>query len=176
MKLVNAAPIAVTLATAGSAQAPVAPPSLPAAADLTVPPGFKVSVFASDLAGARLMTVSPEGVLLVARRPRNEVVELPDADKDGLDQAKAIDLMAAQPSMIKRPVLEVDGELLVGFKPEAGRRTGESGGPAELYSVGARLSHDQFRTGRASVRLDWILLQRLRRGGCAPDDDSGREG
>lgn len=83
MKLVNAAPVAVVLAIAGSAQVPVAPPSPPAAADLTVPPGFKVSVFASDLAGARLMTVSPEGVLLVARRPRNEVVELPDADKDG---------------------------------------------------------------------------------------------
>ena len=27
--------------------------------------------------------------------------------------------MAAQPSMIKRPVLDIDGELLVGFKPDA---------------------------------------------------------
>ena len=44
--------------------------------------------------------------------------KLPDADKTGIDQAKAIDLMLAQPSMIKRPVLEVGGELLVGFKPE----------------------------------------------------------
>ena len=26
--------------------------------------------------------------------------------------------MLAQPSMIKRPVLEVDGRLVVGFKPE----------------------------------------------------------
>ena len=43
---------------------------------------------------------------------------LPDADKAGLDAAKAIGLMLAQPSMIKRPVLEVDGELIVGFKPE----------------------------------------------------------
>ena len=43
---------------------------------------------------------------------------LPDADKQGLDEAKAIRLMLAQPSMIKRPVLEVEGRLLVGFKPE----------------------------------------------------------
>ena len=44
--------------------------------------------------------------------------KLPDADKAGIDQAKAIALMSAQPSMIKRPVLDVGGELLVGFKPE----------------------------------------------------------
>ena len=44
---------------------------------------------------------------------------LPDADKAGLDEAKAIHLMVAQPSMIKRPVLDVDGILLVGFDPAA---------------------------------------------------------
>jgi arsenate reductase len=44
--------------------------------------------------------------------------KLPEADKTGLDQAKAVALMAAQPSMIKRPVLDVDGDLIVGFKPE----------------------------------------------------------
>jgi len=43
--------------------------------------------------------------------------KLPDADKAGLTQAKAIDLMLAQPSMIKRPVLDVGGALIVGFKP-----------------------------------------------------------
>ena len=31
---------------------------------------------------------------------------------------KAIALMLAQPSMIKRPVLDAGGKLLVGFKPE----------------------------------------------------------
>ena len=45
--------------------------------------------------------------------------KLPDADKTGLDQEKAIGLMLAQPSMIKRPVLDIDGKLLVGFKPDA---------------------------------------------------------
>lgn len=34
------------------------------------------------------------------------------------DEDKAIALMLAQPSMIKRPVLEADSRLLVGFKPE----------------------------------------------------------
>ncbi len=43
---------------------------------------------------------------------------LPDADKQGLDEAGAIALMVRQPSMIKRPVLDIDGRLLVGFKPD----------------------------------------------------------
>jgi arsenate reductase (glutaredoxin) len=48
--------------------------------------------------------------------------KLPEADKDGLTGKKAIALMLAQPSMIKRPVLDHGGALLVGFKPEAMRR------------------------------------------------------
>jgi arsenate reductase (glutaredoxin) len=43
---------------------------------------------------------------------------LPDKDKVGLTEKKAVALMAAQPSMIKRPVLEIGPKLLVGFKPE----------------------------------------------------------
>jgi Spx/MgsR family transcriptional regulator len=42
--------------------------------------------------------------------------KLPDADKDGLDAAKAVQVMAANPSTIKRPVVEHPGGLLVGFK------------------------------------------------------------
>jgi Spx/MgsR family transcriptional regulator len=44
--------------------------------------------------------------------------KLPDGDKEGLNERKALALMLAQPSMIKRPVLDVGGKLLVGFKPE----------------------------------------------------------
>jgi arsenate reductase len=44
--------------------------------------------------------------------------KLPDDDKEGLTERKAIALMLAQPSMIKRPVLDLGGKLLVGFKPE----------------------------------------------------------
>lgn len=43
---------------------------------------------------------------------------LAEAEKQNLTEAKAIALMAAQPSMIKRPVLDLGGRLLVGFKPE----------------------------------------------------------
>lgn len=49
--------------------------------------------------------------------------KLPDADKQGLDEKKAIVLMAANPSMIKRPVLEAGGTLLVGFKPDEFEKT-----------------------------------------------------
>ncbi len=45
--------------------------------------------------------------------------KLPDKDKAALTEKKAVVLMLAQPSMIKRPVLELGGgKLLVGFNPE----------------------------------------------------------
>lgn len=44
--------------------------------------------------------------------------KLPEADRVELDEGKAIALMAAHPSLIKRPVVERDGSLLVGFKPD----------------------------------------------------------
>jgi arsenate reductase len=49
--------------------------------------------------------------------------KLPEADTRDLTDAKALDLMVAKPSMIKRPVLAIDGggreRILVGFTPEA---------------------------------------------------------
>ncbi len=44
--------------------------------------------------------------------------KLPEDVRADLDEARAIALMVAQPSMIKRPVLEAGETLLVGFKPE----------------------------------------------------------
>ena len=44
--------------------------------------------------------------------------KLPDKDREGITEKKAITLMLAQPSLIKRPVLDVGGKLTVGFKPE----------------------------------------------------------
>jgi arsenate reductase len=44
--------------------------------------------------------------------------KLPDKDKDGLNEKNALALMLVQPSMIKRPVLDTGGKLLVGFTPE----------------------------------------------------------
>jgi len=46
--------------------------------------------------------------------------KLPEGQKTDIDERKAIKLMLEQPSMIKRPVLELPkGKLLVGFKPES---------------------------------------------------------
>ena len=45
--------------------------------------------------------------------------KLSEKEKDGITEKKAIALMLEQPSMIKRPVLELPGgKILVGFKPE----------------------------------------------------------
>ncbi len=44
--------------------------------------------------------------------------KLADADRQDLNADKAVALMLAQPSMIKRPMLDVDGKLTAGFKPE----------------------------------------------------------
>ena len=63
--------------------------------------------------------VAKVGWELLLNRNGTTFRKLPDADKTGLDQEKAIGLMLAQPSMIKRPVLDIDGKLLVGFKPDA---------------------------------------------------------
>jgi len=49
---------------------------------------------------------------------------LPDADKADLDDNKAIALMLAQPSMIKRPIVEGGGVLVAGFKPDAWQTAG----------------------------------------------------
>jgi len=44
--------------------------------------------------------------------------KLPEAEREGLDADKAIALMLAQPSMIKRPVLDLGATRIVGFKPD----------------------------------------------------------
>lgn len=48
--------------------------------------------------------------------------KLAETDKTNLDEHKAVRLMLAQPSMIKRPVIEVDSRVLVGFDPAAYER------------------------------------------------------
>jgi arsenate reductase len=56
--------------------------------------------------------------------------KLPDARKASLGEREAIALMLEQPSMIKRPVLELDGGLLVGFSADAYGEALRSGGRA----------------------------------------------
>jgi Spx/MgsR family transcriptional regulator len=45
--------------------------------------------------------------------------KLPDSERAGLDAARALALMQAHPSLIRRPVLETDGRVLVGFDETA---------------------------------------------------------
>ncbi|TRC92020.1 ArsC family reductase [Mesorhizobium sp. WSM4303] len=49
--------------------------------------------------------------------------DLADKDKQGLDEEKAKKLMLANPTMIKRPVLEVGDRILVGFKADVYEET-----------------------------------------------------
>ena len=63
--------------------------------------------------------VSKVGWQTLLNRAGTTFRKLPDKDKEGLTEKKAIALMLSQPSMIKRPVLEAGSKLLVGFKAEA---------------------------------------------------------
>ena len=62
--------------------------------------------------------VAEHGWETVLNRAGTTFRALPDADRADLDAGKAVDLMLAQPSMIKRPVLDLGDRTLVGFKPE----------------------------------------------------------
>jgi Spx/MgsR family transcriptional regulator len=44
--------------------------------------------------------------------------KLPSSQRESIDKKRALALMLAQPSIIKRPVVELNGKLVVGFKPE----------------------------------------------------------
>ena len=61
--------------------------------------------------------VAAAGWETVLNRTGTTFRKLPDGNKQGLDPATAVTLMAANPSCIKRPVVEHPGGLLVGFKP-----------------------------------------------------------
>lgn len=75
---------------------------------------------ASGIDRARLQGwVEKLGWEVLLNRAGTTFRKLPDADRADIDAAKAIALMETQPSMIKRPVLDVDGQLLVGFRPDA---------------------------------------------------------
>lgn len=62
--------------------------------------------------------VAEHGWTTVLNRAGTTFRALSDVDKADLDSDKAVDLMLAQPSMIKRPVLDLGGRTLVGFKPD----------------------------------------------------------
>lgn len=62
--------------------------------------------------------VAEHGWAVVLNRAGTTFRKLPEADRADLDASKAIALMLAQPSMIKRPVLDLGDRRIIGFKPE----------------------------------------------------------
>jgi len=62
--------------------------------------------------------VAEHGWETVLNRAGTTFRALPDADKADLNADRAVALMLAQPSMIKRPVLDLGDRTLVGFNPE----------------------------------------------------------
>lgn len=61
--------------------------------------------------------VDEHGWEVILNRAGTTFRALPDADKQGIDADKAVALMVTNPSMIKRPVLDLGTRRLVGFKP-----------------------------------------------------------
>lgn len=55
---------------------------------------------------------------IVLNRAGTSFRKLTEAERAGLDRAKAERLILANPTLVKRPVLETDGKVMVGFKPE----------------------------------------------------------
>jgi len=69
--------------------------------------GEKLDRFLKDIAWEQLLN-----------RAGTTFRKLPEEERQNVDAAKARALMLAQPSMVKRPVLDKDGKLTVGFKPD----------------------------------------------------------
>lgn len=66
------------------------PPADEATSRITVPSGFAIRIYAADLAGPRLMTLGPDGQLYVAERNGGNIVRLPDANRDGVADARQV--------------------------------------------------------------------------------------
>lgn len=69
-----------------------------------------------DATLTRWLGLSPWEKLL--NRAGTTFRKLPDDQRADIDETKAKALMLAQPSMVKRPVVEKHGNILVGFKPD----------------------------------------------------------
>lgn len=74
----------------------------------------KAGVTAAQLSG----WCRAAGWQAVLNRAGTTFRKLEGSDKEGMTQDRAISLMVDHPSMIKRPILETDGKIEIGFKPE----------------------------------------------------------
>ena len=70
------------------------PPKVDASAEriasLTVPAGFTIKPFATELKNVRILVVSPDGTVYASRRDQGDIIMLKDADGDGVADAPAV--------------------------------------------------------------------------------------
>ncbi len=62
--------------------------------------------------------VAEHGWEVILNRAGTTFRALPESDRQGIDADKAVMLMLANPSMIKRPVLDLGDRRIIGFKPD----------------------------------------------------------
>lgn len=115
---------------------PAVPPEDAASARLSVPPGFAVRIYASGLAGPRLMAIGPDGALYVAERGASRVVRLADANNDGL--ADAVQPVATNLSS-PHSVDWYQGELYVAEAATVARLT-DTNGDGDFLDAGEKTS------------------------------------
>lgn len=76
---------------------------------------FKTQGLAPELLG---QWVAEHGWEALLNRAGTTFRKLPEAQRTELTEARAVALMLAQPSMVQRPVLDLGGRRLIGFRPE----------------------------------------------------------
>lgn len=116
---------ACTLTIGGPSQLPdsPAPTAIPLTGDagplpgipgrsITLPPGFRISVFAEGLDDPRMMTIGPDGQLYVAERGTGRILRLPDADQDGV--ADQVEIAASGLNSPSSLAFYQDGSLYIG--------------------------------------------------------------
>lgn len=78
-----------TILTIGCATAQRAPNEIESnLSKIQLPPGFSISLYASDLKNARSMAIAPDGTIFVGTRTEGSVYAIKDTDKDGLADKK----------------------------------------------------------------------------------------
>ena len=120
-------------------------------AELSLPEGYRASVFAEGLDGPRFMAVSPDGILFVAERGADRVTALPDDDGDGVaDGAVEVGIGYGGAHDIE---FGVDGSLLVAGTTTLFRVTLDDG----LHDGGREVVVDGLPTGGHATKTVEIL-------------------
>lgn len=140
----------------GTAIAPtrVAPPI----DQVSLPPGFGVSVFAAGLRGPRMMALGPDGELYVAERGAGRIVRLPDRDGDGV--AEGTEVVADGLNAPSSIAFYEDGSLYVGETTRILRLSApdEGGVFQEREAIVDGLPEGGHNTRTVLFSSDWTTL------------------